>query len=201
MIIFGIVLTIMIFFYLLIFFSFIEINIKNFNFCSDRVEKISNNFKFSIKVKLLNKIKIFKINVDKKAFKVQKMKENLCKIEDKYTSNFDITNISFLKKVRINIEEINLQILIGIEDAAINAIFVGLLGTMLSILLGAVSKNLNETFWKVVPIYNKNTLEINFNCIFNIKLTHIIYTIYLLVKKGEKNARTSNRGNYAYSNE
>ena len=97
---------------------------------------------------------------------------------------------------------LSLQVLIGIEDASINAIFVGLASAFISIVLGLISRNIKNCDWRVIPLYqNTNLLKINFDCIFSLKLMHIIYTIYILIKKGEKYGRTSNRRAYVCSNE
>lgn len=54
-----------------------------------------------------------------------------------------------------------------------------------------------------MPMYRfGNSINLSLNCIINVKMVHIIYVIYILLKKGMiKNERTSNRGAYDYSYE
>ena len=60
-------------------------------------------------------------------------------------------------------------------------------------------------FYKIEPLYlNHNIYEIKLNCIFEIKMVHIINMIYYFIKKrrGENHEqRTSDRRAYGYSYE
>ena len=205
MVILGIILITMIFFFLLIFFSFIEVDLKNLNFSSDRIKEglIDKSFNITLTMKFLKRITILKIELNKDKFKEKSIKENFNKIENRLREkdNLELDNITALKYLKISLKEFNLKVLIGIEDASINAIFVGLASTLISVALGTMAQNEDKYMWKVTPMYQRNVLKINLDCIFTLKLTHIIYTIYVLVKKGDKNGRTSNRRSYAYSNE
>mgnify|MGYP004699780203 CR=1 FL=1 len=88
--------------------------------------------------------------------------------------------------------KITLKIYIDLKEAALNALIVGLFSGIISIgegilfsqeILSTNSKN----EWKIVPLYqNENILKIDFNCIINIKLIHIIYTVY----RSSKNIRS-----------
>lgn len=191
----------------LIMFSFIEIHIDNFNFGADKIgeKKLDENFRILVRLKFLNKITLLKLNLDKSKIEKESLKENFSKIENKFMKDknqFKIEDLSELRNLKIKLDKFQLQVFIGIEDASINAIFVGLVSAIISVALGLIPKSRNKYLWEVKPAYqNRNFLKINLDCIFSFKLIHIIYTIYVLMKKGEKNGRTSNRRAYAYSNE
>jgi len=55
----------------------------------------------------------------------------------------------------------------------------------------------------VKPLYNLgNSIKFNLNCIISVKVVHIIYVIYILLKKRRaSNERASNRRSYDYSYE
>ena len=203
----SIPLSIIVVLFILIVFSFLEIHVRNLNFSADKMnEKLLNeDFKVLVKLKFLNKITIFKLNLNKEKLENDNMKENFSKIENKLTQNrnkVDINPLELLENLKISLKDLNLQVFIGIEDASINAIFAGLVSALISIGLGLIPQNENHYNWKVIPIYqNRNLLKINLDCIISLKLIHIIYTIYVLMRKGEKNGRTSDRRAYAYSNE
>lgn len=193
--------------FILIALSFLEIHVQNLNFSADKINEklIDEDFKLLVKLKFLNKITIFKLHLDKAKLQNDSMKENFNKIENKFIENrnkIDINPLELFENLKINLNSLNLQVLIGIEDASINAIFVGIASALISIGLGSIPRSENHYNWKVIPMYqNRNLLKINLDCIFSLKLIHIIYTIYVLMKKGEKNGRTSNRRAYVCSNE
>ena len=98
----------------------------------------------------------------------------------------------------------DLNVNIGIEDAAITAIVVGLIGSVLGILLKDKIRNSEIHKYKVMPIYrNLNILHIEFNGIFAISMRNTINMILRNIDKGrvKKDVRTSNRRTYAYSDE
>ena len=125
------------------------------------------------------------------------------KIKEKIPINRD--TLSILKKLKLEIEKLNLKINIGIEDAVLTSFIVGIIASLIGIILPHLVKNRNnkEIKYIVEPIYNKTQFNMYLDSIISIKIVHIIYILYQLVKKGkgEKNERTSNRRSYAYSYE
>ena len=72
----------------------------------------------------------------------------------------------------------------------------------MGVLLRKQIANSKENRFIINPLYiNKNLLNLELNCIFETKLIHIIYVIYILNEKrrDDKNVRTSNRRSYGYS--
>ena len=95
----------------------------------------------------------------------------------------------------INIEKIDLNIQLGTQDAALTAIIVGVLASILGILI-------KKPKYEVIPIYlNKNFIKIRLDSIFTVNLTHYIYSQIFKRWGGKKNERTSNRKSYANSYE
>ena len=94
--------------------------------------------------------------------------------------------IKAFKSLNINIENINLKIEMGTENAALTAIIVPVTSTVLSIILSRkIKKEQNQKF-EIKPIYmNQNLINIMFSGIFEIKMIHIINIIYILNKKKE----------------
>lgn len=204
---FCIILIMIILLNILTIFTTIQIHIQNIKYSTDRDNgrHLNKNYKIEIKLYFLEKIRYFKLDITKKKMERVKIQKNLDKVKQKMIkdkNNFDIKLLKFLKYLNFKIKKIKLNIDIGLEDAAANAICVGTVSSIIAIILGNFMKKNNQNFWKVTPIYkNRNLLNVNLDCIFSLKLIHIIYTIYILKKKGDKNVRTSNRRAYAHSNE
>ena len=88
-------------------------------------------------------------------------------------------NLTILEDLKLEIKNFNLKILIGTEDASFTAILVGIASSIFSILLKKLIKGNNNNYWEIMPIYqDKNLLKLNLDCIFSLKLIHIIYTIF-----------------------
>ena len=99
----------------------------------------------------------------------------------------------------IQVEKIIINSKIGTENPIITSFIVATLASILAILFAKIKK----PSYKIEPVYtNKNYLYLNINCIFKVKLVHIINISKKLKKKGvvPKYGNTSNRRAYAYSN-
>ena len=177
-------------------------NLKIGNYTSN------NEYRAFIQLYFLNKIKILSIRINNE--RIRKMYSNkqiekidFNKIKEKIPINRD--TLSILKKLKLEIEKLNLKINIGIEDAVLTSFIVGIIASLIGIILPHLVKNRNnkEIKYIVEPIYNKTQFNMYLDSIISIKIVHIIYILYQLVKKGkgEKNERTSNRRSYAYSYE
>ena len=186
-----------------------------------RIENFENDKKYKIlfQVFFLNKIKILSIKIDNdKINKIQQSKRlrkiNLKHIEEAVPTKKEVLNI--LKKINPKIEYLNLKIQIGLDDAVITAYIVGIIGAIISILLPKTVNNIynknkarkvnkisnKKIKYQIIPAYNQKTFDVYLESIINIKIVHIIFVIYTLLKKGRnKNGRASNRRTYAYSHE
>lgn len=193
---------------LLFLFSKIRIEIENIRFTSQKQPRhINKDYKITIKLLVLKKIPIIKINITKTKLEKLELKKQIEKInfgELVDNKKFDIKLIKAIKRLNVDIKRINLKAEIGTENAALTAILIPILSTLLSIIISRkIKKEQNQKF-KLNPIYiNQNLINILFSGIFEIKMLHIINVIYILNKKEgvDKNERTSNRRAYDYSYE
>ena len=192
-----------IFFLLLILMSInVKIEIENLKFI---VPKINGRYtnkdsKILLKIYILKKIKIAEINLKKINLNNEKFKN---KIQSQIKQEkFNINAINFLKNNNYILEKMNLKIIVGTEDAAITAIAVGIISSLISIFFHNKIFDINKQKYEVLPIYeNKSILKIEFDGIFTFKIANIIGMAKYLKRRVNKNDRTSNRRTYAYSNE
>lgn len=192
-----------IFFLLLILMSInVKIEIENLKFI---VPKINGRYtnkdsKILLKIYILKKIKIAEINLKKINLNNEKFKN---KIQSQIKQEkFNINAINFFKNNNYILEKMNLKIIVGTEDAAITAIAVGIISSLISIFFHNKIFDINKQKYEVLPIYeNKSMLKIEFDGIFTFKIANIIGMAKYLKRRVDKNDRTSNRRAYAYSNE
>lgn len=122
----------------------------------------------------------------------------------KQTIPINMETFKIIKNLKLKIESLKLEINIGIEDAIYTSYAVAIIASILSILLPHLVKkqDIEKVEYEINPIYNTLLFNLKLNSIISLKIVHIIYVIYNLVKKGrDKNERTSNRRPYAYSHE
>jgi hypothetical protein len=180
----------------------VKIEIENLKFI---VPKINGRYtnkdsKILLKIYILKKIKIAEINLKKINLNNEKFKN---KIQSQIKQEkFNINAINFFKNNNYILEKMNLKIIVGTEDAAITAIGVGIIASLISIFFHNKIFDINKQKYEVLPIYeNKSMLKIEFDGIFTFKIANIIGMAKYLKRRVDKNDRTSNRRAYAYSNE
>lgn len=188
----------------------IKIEIENLKITLPKEIKkmINEQSKILMKIYILKKIKISEIDLKKIKMNDTKVKNRLDKIKkriikDNKNIKFNINAIEVLRENKFKIEKMDLKINIGLEDAAITAITVGIISLLISIILKNKINNLKIQKYQINPIYeNKNFLKVEFDGIFEFNIANIIDIIKVL-KKGRVNKydRTSYRRSYAYSNE
>ena len=180
----------------------VKIEIENLKFIAPKIKGRYTNkeSRILLKIYILKKIKIAEINLKKINLKNEKFKN---KIQEQIKQEkFNINIINFFKNNNYILEKMNLKIMIGTEDAAITAIGVSVIASLISIFLRNKMDNLNKQKYVVLPIYeNKNIVKIEFDGIFTFKIANIIGMAKYLKRRVDKNDRTSNRRAYAYSNE
>lgn len=191
----------------LLVFSRIRIEVINLKFSSQTKRHINKDYKVIIKLCILKKIPILKVNITKTKLEKMKIKEKIKNIDFKIIQNknkFDKNAIKAIKKSNININKINLNLEIGTENATLTSVIVPAISTILAILLSRKIENPKNQLFIIQPVYiNQNLINIVFSGIFEMKMIHIINIIYILNrKKGvNKHERTSNRRSYDYSYE
>lgn len=109
--------------------------------------------------------------------------------------------LEIIKKLKIKTEKLKLYLAIGTENVMLTVNLV----TLISSIIGITFRNLEpeKTEYRIIPLYNfGNSIKFNLNCIISVKTVHIIYVIYILLRKRRnKNERASNRRSYDYSYE
>lgn len=193
--------------------STINIRIENLNLSNiDPQNKLKFNYILYFELYFLNKLKILSIreekeNLEKISSKIN-LKNKLQKVDfQKMKQDISIKELKdMFKKLKIELYKINLKIEIGTEDVIITSAIIVILSTLLGITLSKAIKKYdskNHNF-RIYPIYqNRNQIKLNLNCIIKVKMVHIIYIIYVLLKKRrvDKHERASNRRSYDYSYE
>ena len=191
----------------IIYFSKIQVQIINFKFSSLTKRHINEDYKIIVRWFILSKIPIIKINVTKIKLEKLKIKEKIEKVDLKVfqeKGKFNQKMLKSLKKLNIQIININLNIEIGTENAALTSIIIPIVSTIIAIILRKKVKRYENQIFIINPMYlNQNLLNVLFSGIFEIKINHIINIIYFFNKKEgvAKHERTSNRRSYDYSYE
>ena len=169
-----------------------EIRIKNKNF------EINKKGTLIIRFNILNKINLFKFTTSINQFELQESRNKYDKIKNHIVKNDNIKIKDIQKKLKLKYENIKLNIEIGEENAAITAVLTGVISSIVSVIIGKYFSDIKQINWNVQPMYNINILKLSLNCIISVKLIHIINTIFMMRKEGDKDARTSNRKNLKY---
>lgn len=186
--------------------SKIQIQIINFKFSSQNSRHINTDYKIIIKLLILRKIPILKINITKNKLEKLRLKEKVNQIDWQrvQSEEFDKNILKAIKQLKLGIKNISLNVELGTENASLTSIIVPAISTAISIWLGRKMKNYENQIFIIQPIYrNQNLINILISGIFELKMNHIISMIYMLnQKEGVKNyERTSNRRAYDYSYE
>lgn len=188
-------------------FSKIRIQIINLQYMSQQKRHINKDYKIVIKLCVLGKIPILKIDITKGKLEKLKLKEkikdiDLKVIQDKNKFNKDL--IKVFKGLNLQIKDINLKMEIGTENASLTSIIVPVVSTIIALILRKKIKEYENQTFIINPIYiNQNLINILISGIFEFKMIHIINMIYVLNKKEgvKKHERTSNRRSYGYGYE
>jgi len=158
---------------LAIYTSRVEVEIKNLIINTDlpKGEKINKDSEIFIYITIFGKIKIFKNNIrniNKQRIKFQNKDLDIKFLKDR---DIKIDYKDLLQKIEIYFDEIDLNIQLGTEDAALTAILTGIIGAILGVII-------RKPRYEVIPIYaNKNFLKIKLDCIFSVHLMQYIYKL------------------------
>lgn len=191
--------------------STISIKIEKLHL-SNLENKLKVNYVIYLELYFLNKLKIFSLREEKKDLEKLSSKMNLKSKLQKVNFQEMKKDISkdelkeIFKKLKIELYEINLKLEIGTGDVIITSAIIVILSTLLGMILTKAIKKYDSENHKfsIYPIYqNRNLIKLDLNCIIKVKMVHIIYIIYVLLKKRrvDKHERTSNRRSYDYSYE
>lgn len=198
---------------LLIITAKIEMKIVNLVINSQNKDHISDEYKIIIKLKIFGNIPIIKFTLTKSRLnkiqelwkmneKIQQLERDILKNENKFDKQIMKGLKEFSKSIYI--EKLDLEIELGTENAFLTSMLAAIFSSILSIGFSKIRVREKDIVYEIEPVYrNKNSIKIEIFGIFQIKLIHIINTIYVLNKKGgrKSNERTSNRRSYDYSYE
>ena len=163
---------------------------------------IDKDYKIIIKLYLLNKVRYAKIELNKEKLKeiYEKAKTKIKKVNYKklekeiYQDRKVIKNV--VKKLKIELEYIDLDLKIGTEFILLTSVIIVTISTIFPIIANKFIKKYEKKKYKYkfTPIYNKNDINLQLDCIISTKMVHIINVmISIIFEKGVfKNVRTSN---------
>ena len=153
--------------------SRVGVEIENLKIDTERPkgEKINKDSKIYIYIIAFGKIKLFKKNI--KDMNNGNIKFKNKDIDIKFFKDRDL-NIDYkdlLKKINIYFEEINLNIQLSTENAALTSILIGIIATGIGLII-------RQPKYEIIPIYaNKNFIKIQLDCIFSVHLMQYIYKL------------------------
>lgn len=210
MVLVFILLFLMALFVLIILLSNLRISINKLEL-SNEIENtpIIKKFEMSISVYILNKIKIFNKNINEDDLKSVKNSKRIEQVKNKLLNGQSVKekkknvkmDIDILKRLNINLKELNLDLKLGTEDVLLTTFLIAIISIIISMALAKVIKKYDEKKYKylIIPNYNnKNSLKINLNGIIEIKLVNIISILFKLLFRSDYFVkRTSNRRSYA----
>jgi len=170
----------------------IKVNFKYFD----------KNYKIIIKLYIFGKIRYLQVEFDKtklmqiiEQVKIKFEKNNRKRIEKELFKDRRIIK-NVIKESKIDLEYLNLDFSIGTEFILLTTVIITTISTIFPMLANKFIRKYDSKnyVYKFTPIYNKNDIKLQLDCIISIKLVHIINVILsILFKKGVfKNVRTSN---------
>ena len=191
-------------------FLFGKIKIFKSKITDKKLKKINKKLNIKDKIKKID-FKNLKGNIylDKNTKKKQsgKIGKKKYKKDDSF-SNDEKMEMDY-KIIEITKFKLNMQI--GLEDVIFTSIIINIISIILSILLARTldKEGIKKSTYKIQPIYyNKNLINVKLESIINIKIVHIMYIIFILLKNGkikkrrvDNCGRASNRGVNDYSYE
>ena len=190
---------------ILIILSSIKINVKKFYVSNirgkQRKKELDKKFSIYVEFYLLGIIKLAKIRISKKLLNKLNIKTDAKQIEKSAKAIKKIQPLTIIKKLKIKTEKLNLKLDIGTFDVVLTSYIVAVISSILGIIYTVSNPKIKK--FEVKSLYNfGNSIKINLNCIINVKIVHIIYVIYILLKiRRKSHERTSNRGAYDYGYE
>lgn len=164
--------------------SRIGIEIENLKIDTEQPKdkKINQESKIIVYLLIFKKIKIFKKDIKKIDKKKIKIPQNM-KIKINYKE--------VLQNIDIDVEQINLNVQLGTQDAALTAILTGIISAGLGIIL-------RKPKYAIIPIYSdKNFLKIKLDCIISVYLMQYIYKL-IFKKVKNKTEPALNAGHWMF---
>ena len=129
----------------------IKFDFKNFNFSILENKKINKNYEIKIVIYIFQKIPILKTKIDdekiQKIINNEKLRNAIKSQEIKIfenRKNIDKEIISAIKNIKLEVDEMNLKIEVGTENASMTAFIIPIISTILAIFLSKKVKKYNN---------------------------------------------------------
>ncbi len=170
----------------IIVYSSIKIKIKKLEVQNISTTKIEYDFCIDICFSVFNKITFFVIKINKAKIKKSKVYEKIMDINKQKISSLDL--IKSLKKISPKIKYLNLDLKLGVENAAITSTINTSLIILISILLPAITeyKDNKKIKYKICPLYNnKNELKLKLEGVICVKIVDIISITFTILQKNK----------------
>ena len=152
-------------------------------------KKIKLEHRVIVKLYIFNYIKIFSKLINKRVTNniTEKVQPRLKKI-NKTTKEIGKL-LKFIKSMKLELKDFKFVLNFGIEDVNLLIYTFTLISTIIPFLIRKQWKNIE---YSVAPIYNNgNLIDLRLKGIVDINLVHIIYTSFMLKKKGRiKNGKS-----------
>lgn len=173
--------------------SKIRIQIVDLKFTSQKLDNrhMNKHYKFIITLCIFYNIPILKLKITEKDIKKiennEKLKQKIKQQKKEITKKINKKSVKILKElknIKLNIKDINLKIKLGTEDAALTAVIIPIISTVISMFLkNNITKFTNQIF-SVQPVYiNENIINISLDSVFEIEVLLIINTLIIINKK------------------
>ena len=165
-------------------------------------KKLKLDFVLNIGVFLFNKFKTINFTIDNVKINnlLKSGKIDMKKLKENKAANKDILEV--LKSSDFKIEYFKLEGYFATFNTALSALLLAGLNAIIPII---IANKIEGKYINTVEFLNinDNVVNINLNCIINLKIVNIINILHYLKKKGGKqnNGKSSDRRAYAYSNE
>ena len=129
-------------------------------------EKVNEQSRIYVYILIFGKIKLFKRDV--RNMPNFKLRNKVLDIKILKNKDFNINYKELLQNVDVDVKKIDLYAQISTQDAALTAILVGVISSVLGIIL-------RKPKYQVIPVYsNKNSLKIKLECIISVYLMQYI---------------------------
>lgn len=163
---------------------------------------LDKKYRIIIKLYLFGKLRYLKVELDKEKLisifeqaKIKFEKNRQRRIEKEIFQDRKVIK-NVIKESKIDLEYLNLDFSIGTEFILLTSVIITTISTIFPMLANKFIRKYDSKkyVYKFTPIYNKNDIRLELDCIISIKLVHIINVILsILFKKGVfKNVRPSN---------
>ena len=185
----------------LFYISNIKLEIKELHI-SNIEKKLKLDFVLNIGVFLFNKFKTINFTIDNMKINnlLKSGKIDMKKIKENKAANKDI--LEALKGSNFKIEYFKLEGYFATFNTALSAVILASINSIIPII---IARKIDGKYINNVEFLNisDNVINLNLNCIINLKIVNIINILHYLKKKGgkENNGKSSDRRTYAYSNE